>query len=123
MPRATARPWLRLLPLALLLLVFAVATTGSAACNVVPPSRAGDGEGSVSGFAVSGVDFELAPGDPGTIVGVRFALDDPAGEVWASLDGGVSWAGCAPTGPTGYDCGPFATPTGSVVDLRVIAAD
>ncbi len=115
--------WMRLLPLLLLLAVVAAATTGSAACNVVPPSRAGDGEGTVSGYTVSDVAFEVSPADPGTIVGVRFSLDAPAGEVTASLDGGATWAPCAPVGPLAYDCAPLSVPVTLVTSLRVVAAE
>ena len=119
--------WARRLPSVLVIALAAVVTvtipawTGDSA---VGSSLAGDGEGDVSGFTVSDIDYHLAA-DPGRLESVTFRLD-PA----PNPDGSVRVVLADHT----YDCaidGAVATchtadPPLTVADItsfRVIAAD
>ena len=53
----------------------------STASNTVPNSKAGEGEGTITGYDVSSVHYELNGSDPSKIDSVTFTLDSvpPAG--------------------------------------------
>ena len=73
------------------------------ASNTVPTSYAGDGQGTISGYAVSSVHYTLDT-DPTKMDAVAFTLDQPAGDVRVSLDHGSSWTTCSISGGTGVTC-------------------
>jgi len=98
------------------------AAGGSAACNVVPPSFAGDGSGSVSGYAVTNVRWDPAPGDPARLAAVRFELDAAATHVASSPDGGASWFPCSPAG-TEWVCPLGGFPVALAGALRIVAVE
>jgi hypothetical protein len=62
--------------------IIAMAGFGFAAANTVPESGAGDGEGDISGYTVSNIDYTLSSADPSVISAVSFDLDatDGAGQ-------------------------------------------
>lgn len=108
---------------ALVLLALTVgATGGSAACNAVPLSHAGDGAGVVSGYTVADVRFEFVSSDPSAIAAVRFTLDAPATVVRCSLDGGDTWFSCAPSGGE-WVCPLGGAATSLAGSLRIVAVD
>ena len=90
-----------------LTLVAAIAVASGAyafmASNTVPTSYAGDGQGTISGYAVSSVHYTLDSGDPTKMDAVAFTLDQPAGDVRVSLDHGTSWTTCSTRGGTARD--------------------
>lgn len=76
----------------------AVLATGAyayTAANTVEESRAGDGAGTISGYDVSAVEYDLAT-DPTDIAAVRFTLNHDATTVKAKVSsGGTTYADCS----------------------------
>ncbi len=70
--------------------------------NTVPTTKAGDGQGVISGYAAASVHYGLNSTDPSTIDVLTFTLDStpPAGSVIrARLTGsGGSWYACTNSG-------------------------
>jgi len=102
----------------------AVAAFGFAASNTVPSSRAGDGQGTVSGYTVSNINYTLVSTNPSLIDSVSFSLDAAAGDVYVSVDGGSNWTACTNTGGNNFSCNfnPDVS-VAPVTALRVVAAD
>jgi Tfp pilus assembly protein PilV len=92
------------------------------ASNTVPPSKAGDGNGAISGYTVSSVAYVLAS-DPANIDRVTFTLSDTAGTVKAKVVSSSStYADCSNTGGNNWSCDFATDPTVlSADELRVIA--
>ena len=94
------------------------------ASNTVPDSKAGDGDGAISGYTVSSISYDLAT-DPASIDKVTFTLDAAAGTVKAKVDASdTAYADCANTGGNNWSCD--FSPDEAVLDadeLRVIAVD
>ena len=100
------------------------ATYGFTAANTVPGSKAGDGEGAVTGYTISNIDYTLDAADPGLLDKVAFSLDsDPgSGEVRANVDN--IWASCTNVGVAvtcDWPDGSEPTVLGATT-LRVVAA-
>lgn len=55
--------------------IVAVSALGFAAANTVPASKAGDGEGAVSGYTVSNIHYVLDGADPSLVDGVTFDVN------------------------------------------------
>jgi hypothetical protein len=108
--------------------IVALSAFGFAAANTVPDSKAGDGEGDITGYTVSSIHYVLDGTDPGLIDTVTFNLDsaptagstvaiqfDAPTTVWACTTAGVA-----------VTCDVSAGGTVTVLDvntLRVVAAD
>lgn len=75
----------RVLFVTLLLFVLAGATYAFAAANTVPETYAGDGEGKISGFTVSGIQYSVTGSD---ITGVTFTLS-PAAPTGATVQAAI----------------------------------
>jgi Tfp pilus assembly protein PilV len=92
------------------------------ASNTVPTSKAGDGNNTISGYAVTNVAYVLAS-NPATIDKVTFTLDAAAGTVKAKVVSSSStYADCSNTGGTNWSCDFATDPTVlSADELRVIA--
>jgi hypothetical protein len=84
------------------------------------PRRAGDGVGAVSGYAISGVHYELRATDPTLLESVSFNLDAPATDVTARI--ASHSLGCTATGLI-VRCatGGTSIPVADVSALEVIA--
>ena len=95
----------RILALTVLLMVLATAAFGFAATNTVPAGKAGEGNGAISGYVVSNIEYTLDSGDPTAFDSVAFDLDVAASDVYAGLDdgGGIDWVSCT-GGPTSFTC-------------------
>lgn len=107
----------------ILALILAAAVYGFAAANTVPDTYAGDGEGTIRGYTISNIVYDLDDdGNPSDIDEVTFSLDAPATEVHISFDGGTSWSSCTPAG-VNVTCGGLSQSVLSAVSLRVVAAD
>jgi hypothetical protein len=93
------------------------------AANTVPPTKAGDGSGTISGYDVTGVSYNLDAVDPALISSYEFDLDAAAGEVKAKvLSTQVAYDSCVNTVLNHWLCTPTVAPTALSVDtLRVIA--
>lgn len=107
--------------------IVAVSALGFAAQNTVPESKAGDGDGLISGYDVSNIEYTLDTTNPATITGVSFSLDAAATTVVATIDQGASpseSSSCTNTSGFDWSCDSFGTdPSVELADgLRVVAA-
>jgi hypothetical protein len=105
----------------------AVAAFGFAAGNNVDDSRAGDGQGTVSGYTVSNINYTLASSNPSLIDSVSFSLDAAAGDVYVAVFDGTnwtSWTQCTSAGGNNFSCdfNPNVA-VAPVTALRVVAAE
>jgi hypothetical protein len=120
----------RSLVLLLLLAILAMASFGFAATNTVPGSSAGDGSGTISGYAISNIDYTLDSSDAAMISAVDFdivsvtGLNEPS-TVKVQFTSGGDWQPCAVTGGTGpwsVTCTVTGVTAQAAVNLRVVAA-
>jgi hypothetical protein len=94
----------------------ALATYAFTASNTVPNTKAGQGEGTITGYNVSSVAYNLAA-NPANIDTVTFTLDSAATSVRAKLlSGSGAYTTCGVSGGTSVTCD-FAP------DVSVLAAD
>ncbi len=108
--------------LGLLLVILATAGFGFAASNSVPESRAGDGEGVISGFTITNISYSVNTTDPSMLSEVSFTVNGGTvvpGDVWVTLvDGSTTWDDCTAssgaTMPANFTC---------AVNVAVLAAD
>ena len=116
--------------IALIILTLAVIAYAYAAANDVPESGAGYGQGAISGYTISNIDYTLLSSDPSKVESVSLDVAATSGApdpdiVQISVDGST-WISC--TGPTvnTWACA-FATesePLISAMDnLEVVATD
>ena len=93
------------------------------AANTVPASKAGDGNGAISGYTVSNIAYTLDATDAANIESVAFDLDAAAGTVKAKVVATtLTYTDCANTGGNSWSCNIEPDPTVlSADDLRVIA--
>ena len=113
----------RVLLVTLLLFVLAGATYAFAAANTVPPTFAGDGQGVISGYVVTDVNYVL-DSNPALISSVDFTLDGAASVVQISLVDGGAFFPCGNS--SGFDWTCNVGGNVSVLDanlLRVIAVE
>ena len=100
----------------------ALATYAFTASNVVPGTKAGKGEGAISGYTVSGVAYTLAA-NPANVDSVAFTLSSAATTVKAKLvQASSTYTNCSVSGGTSVTCD--FSPDISVVsadDLSVVA--
>ncbi len=113
----------RNLALLALFVLLVGAIYGFAASNTVPASKAGDGEGGVSGYTVTNVKYNLGT-DPSTISSVEFDLDAAATTVKIQLDDDEDsdWYNCSVSTTNHATCSVGGAVTVLAVDnLRVVA--
>ena len=105
----------RILALLALAVVMSAATYGFAAANTVPAGVAGEGQGAISGYAVSSVVYALDNSDPTQFASVSFTLSASASDVYAGVGNGtvIYWTSCG-GGPTNFVC----SLTGSTVSVN-----
>ena len=97
--------------------VLAFATYAFTASNTVPGSKAGKGEGAISGYTVSAVAYTLSASNPANIDSVAFTLSASATTVKAKLvQSSSTYTSCAVTGGTTVTCD-FSP------DVAVLSAD
>jgi len=113
------------------LLAGAAIVYGFAAANVVPETGAGEGQGTVSGYTITNIDYSLLSSNPGKIDEISFDVAPtsgagPAGQVQITVDAGTTWVTCS--GPVGsaWTCA-FASgsePSVSTVSsLKIVAVE
>ena len=107
--------------------VIAAGTYGYTASNSVGTSKAGDGSGTISGFVVSSVRYNLNASDPGNIDSVTFSVDStPAvgSTIKAQLAPAGSWYTCTNVAMaiTCTVTSPQAT-VAAATNLRVVIAE
>lgn len=103
--------------------LLAVAAFALAAANTVPGTRAGDGNGTISGYTVTNVSYNLNAVNPSLVSTYEFDLDAAATTVKAKLiTAQVTYDNC--TGLVNHwTCTPpVGTTVASIDQLRVIAA-
>ena len=101
--------------------ILAMSAFAFAAANTVPDTRAGDGDGDISGYTVTHVSYSLSSTVVGEIDEVSFDLDAAAGEVQVAFNGtGVFDCAVAGTSVT-CDLAGEGVMALDVTSLRVIA--
>jgi len=123
MMRSNGRAWLGATALAAAVLG---ATYASTASNTVGATQAGDGTGTISGFVVSSVKYNLNASSPNNIDTVTFNLDStpPSGSTLkVQLASAGSWYTCTNTAAavTCTVTSPQAT-VSAATNLRVVIA-
>ena len=108
----------RVLLVTLLLFVLAGSTYAFAASNTVPPTFAGDGEGTITGYTVSNIAYSTSGGD---ITGVSFDLNTSATVVQAAMNEGtlVTCSGATTSWSCDFSSGPVTVIAAE--SLRVVA--
>ena len=110
--------------LVLLAIILAAAVYGFAAANTVPDTYAGDGAGTILGYTVSNVAYDLnSDGNPSDIDSVSFTLSAAAGQAFVSFDGGTTWNTCSISGGTSVTCGSLNESVAAALSLRVVASN
>lgn len=114
---------IKALVLVVLVLALSGATYAFAASNTVPATKAGDGNGAISGYTVSNIKYNLDGTTPTTIATVTFTLNDAATTVRIKLvAAGTTWYNC--TNTTGNDWSCIAgAPVLTADNLQVVAAN
>lgn len=85
--------------------ILAMSSFGFAALNTVEDSNAGAGPGDISGFAITGVTYELSATDYGVITSVSFDIAPAAGDVHIRFDDPATLFGCTDNGGgTNWTC-------------------
>ena len=97
--------------------VLAVAAYAFTASNTVPATKAGKGEGAISGYTVSAVAYTLSTSNPANVDSVSFTLNASATTVKAKLvQASTAYTSCTVTGGTSVSCD-FSP------DVAVLSAD
>ena len=95
----------------------ALATYAFTASNTVPGTKAGKGEGAITGYTVSGIAYSLAAANPANIDSVAFTLSASATTVKAKVvQSSSTYTDCTVTGGTNVSCN-FSP------DVAVLSAD
>lgn len=121
-------PSKRMLGLLGAVILLSLAAYGFAAANTVPTSSAGDGQGTISGYTVSGVTYTLNSTTPSTIDSVSFTITPAAGgnapaTVKAKLvSSGSTWFSCTNSSGTSWSCALTGVSASAADELRVVAA-
>lgn len=95
------------------------------ASNTVPNSKAGDGQGTVSGYVASSIHYGLNATDPSKADSITFTLDSaPTAGSTIKTKAGGSWYTCTnvTTAITCVTTTPQATVSG-ISTLQVVVAD
>jgi len=117
----------RYLPIMALILILVASAFAFAAGNSVPESGAGDGQGTISGYTVTNIDYTLNA-DPTLIDTVEFDIAPTAGAntpdvVTVQLNGGAWFACAVAAGHATCDVSSGSITVLSANNLRVVAAE
>ena len=86
-------------------LLVATAVNALVASNTVPPTEAGSGAGTISGYTVSSIQYSLNATNPANIDSVSFSLSAAATTVKAKLvSGGSTYYDCSTAGGNAWTC-------------------
>lgn len=122
-----SRFYTRVLPVAMLILVLVSAAYAFADTNTVPDTNAGDGAGTISGYTVSAIKYNLNTTNPQNIDSVQFSLTPTAPgasaptTVKVQLNGAGSWFTCTLSAGT-WTCNLTGVTVVSSTNLRIVAA-
>ena len=108
-------------------LILSVGAYAFAAGNTVDASQAGDGEGAITGYAITNVHYTLDGTDPSAIDSVSFSIA-PAVTINTVVkvklvDTGTTWYTCTAAAGTTVTCPTSGADVLSADMLRVIAAN
>ena len=108
------------------ILILAGSAYAFAASNTIEASSVGSGVSTVSGYAVSNIEYNFALNDPTEVTSIEFDLDQAAGTVKIQLDSIADtdwdWATCT-IASLHVTCTPSATLlTADIKNLNVAAA-
>jgi len=108
----------------LVVLVLATSAYAFAATNTVPASRAGEGSGVISGYAVSNISYAFDTATPSNLTPVAFDLDNPATDVKVSLTAAGTLQNCTSAVPfTHWTCTLTGVTVTSASSLRVVVTE
>lgn len=117
---------LKVLLIAIVVFTFASVAYAYAAANVVSASKAGDGNGAISGYTVTVVHYNLNSSAPGAIDSVTFTLDSApiaGGTIKIKLvAAGSTWYLCTNT-TTAVACTTNGASISASDSLRVVVSD
>lgn len=117
----------KVLPIVIVVIVFASVATAYAAANTVPGTNVGEGAGTISGYTISSVHYNLNASEPQNIDSVTFTVNNaiPAGStVKIQLVSGTgSWYSCTVSGGTNVSCTTTGATAATANSLRVVIAD
>ncbi len=106
----------------MIVMILAGAAYAFAAANTVPATKAGDGSGTISGYTVTNVVYNLNTTDPSTMDSVNFDLS--AAAVTAKIKlvaAGSTWYDCTLVSGNSWTCDTTGVTVVSIDQLRVIA--
>ena len=93
-----------------------------AAGNTVPLTKAGDGNGIVSGYTVSNVVYNLNTTDPSSLDSVDFDLSAAAVTAKIKLvTAGSTWYDCTVVSSNSWTCDTTGATVSTIDQLRVVA--
>lgn len=108
------------------ILAIAAISYAFAAANTVPPTNAGDGEGTISGYMITSVHYTLNTTNPANIDSVSFTISPAVptgGKVYAKLvSTGSTYTDCTVSGGTNVTCSVSGVTALQADQLRVVAA-
>ena len=113
---------LKVLFVLFIIVVISVATYAFADANTVPDTKAGDGSGTVSGYTVTSVVYNLNVTNPATLDSVAFDLGAAAAQVQVQLVTAGTWYECTPDTGTVWECDTTGLTVATINQLRVVAA-
>jgi hypothetical protein len=114
----------KILMLVVLVLALSGFTYAFAATNTVPATYAGDGSGTISGYTVTNVHYDLNATTPTTIDSVTFTLDAAATTVKIKLvASGSTWYSCSNTTGTNWSCTTTGASVSAADSLEVVATN
>jgi len=103
--------------------ILAATAYAFAASNTVPNTKAGDGQGTVSGYTVTSVAYTLNATDPSTLDAVTFDVGAAAVQVKVQLVATTgTWYACVKGTGTTWSCDTTGLTVSSIDQLRVVAA-
>ena len=103
--------------------ILAATAYAFAASNTVPNTKAGDGQGTVSGYTVTSVAYTLNATDPSTLDAVTFDVGAAAAQVKVQLVATTgTWYACVKGTGTTWSCDTTGLTVSSIDQLRVVAA-
>ena len=122
----------RVVVLAILVIVLGAAVYGFAAANTVPNGNAGEGQGTISGYTITNVDYTLNSTNPTLFATVAFDLAADSGgtapsTVYVGIGDGTTtyWTTCTAGTPPAWSCDLSSSTVGvrAAIALHVAAAD
>jgi len=106
----------------LAIVIVSVAAYAFAAANTVPDTQAGAGSGTVSGYTVTNVVYNLNASNPANLDSVDFTLSDAAVNVSIKLvAAGSTWYDCTLDTGNDWNCTTTGATVSSMDELNVVA--